>query len=93
MLLLGIDELVEVAPLTVGGLFLVDEFEAVLVELLEEFVPGDLVEFRVVTVRGIREAEAQDSRLVAGVRALHLRGLCAACFRPLANFVVILRRL
>lgn len=93
MFVAGINELVKVAGLAVCGFLLIDQFEAVVVELLEEFVPGDLAELGVVVVRGVWEAEPQDSGLVTRVRVLHLCGLGPACFCPLANFIMILRRL
>jgi hypothetical protein len=93
VLVFRIDELVEVAPRTSGGLFLVYQFEAVTVELLEELVPRDLLQVCVITISGIREAESEDASLVPLVGAADLRRLSVARFRPLANCVVILGRL
>ena len=85
-----IDEFVEVTPRAACGLFLVDKFEAILVELVEELVPGDLLQVLVVSIPGFREAEAEDARLAASVGVANLGRHRAARFRPLANCVVIL---
>lgn len=93
VLVFGIDQLVEVAPRTSGGLVLVDQFEAVPVELIEEVVPGDLLQVCVVSISGIREAESEDASLIPLVGAADFRRLSVTRFGPLANCVVILRRL
>jgi len=85
-----IDEFVEVAARPTGDLFLVDKFEAILVELVEELVPGDLLQVLVVSIPGLREAEAEDARLAASVGVANLGRHRTARFRPLANCVVIL---
>jgi hypothetical protein len=90
VLVFGIDQLVEVALCPFGGLFLVDELKAILIELLEELVPGDLPQVCIVSVFGVREAESEDASLIPLVGAADLGRHCAARFRPLANCVVIL---
>src|SRR5690242_2325563 len=51
------DQLIEIALLTAGSLFLVDKREIGFIELLEELLPGDLFERRVLGVRRIRELD------------------------------------
>lgn len=89
---LGVNQLVEGASGPAGGLFLIDEFEAVIVELLEELVPGNLLQVFVVAIPGIREAKSEDARLVTLVGAANLGRLSATRFCPLTNSVVILGR-
>jgi len=90
VLVFGIDELIEVALRPSRSFFLVNEFEAVLVELLKKLVPGNLLQVFIVTISGIRKAESKDATLVTLVGAANLRRLSATRFRPLANCVVIL---
>lgn len=90
---LRVNQLVEVALCSACGLVLVDKFEAVIVELLKEFVPGDLLQVFVVTISGIGEAESEDASLVTLVGAADFRRLSATRICPLANCVVILGRL
>ena len=90
MFVLRVDELIEIALGSAGCFFLVDKFEAILVELVEELVPGDLLQVLVVSIPGLREAEAEDARLAASVGVANLGRHRTARFRPLANCVVIL---
>src|SRR5690242_12439209 len=85
----GMHQLVEVALLAVGGLLLEHHLQIILVEFLEEFLPGDLLELAVVAVRSIGELESDDPDVAAALCAFHLGGNCAARFCPPANLVVI----
>ena len=85
-----VDELIEVTPCAARGLFLVDEFESVLVEFVKELVPGDLFQVFIILIARFGKAEAENSGLAVPVSAANFGGHCAARFRPLANGVVIL---
>jgi hypothetical protein len=83
------DELVEVAARASGSLLLIDHGESVLVELLEELVPVDLVQRCVVAVFGIGEAETQNAGLAVLAGAGDLAGNRMARLGPSADLVVI----
>src|SRR3954465_10317906 len=77
-------EFVKAARLTVLGVVLVEEGNAGLVELGEEFVPADPVE----TVVGRIEIDAQDTGVSVLLRGLDRRGLSAALLCPFPDDVV-----
>src|SRR5205085_2747543 len=54
------NQLVEIALLAAGGLFLIDECEIGFVEFLEELLPGDLFERRVLGVWRTGELDADN---------------------------------
>src|SRR5690606_13932075 len=81
-------ELVEVAALAVLRLLLIQERELLLVELLEELLPGNLLE-RLVAVVGLRKVGAQQTRVVAVARADDACRMPVAALGPLLDLVVI----
>src|SRR5438309_146831 len=54
---LAADELIEVAPFAAGGLFLNDKGQLLFVELLEELLPGDLLQASLAAIPGEVEPE------------------------------------
>jgi len=82
-------ELVEVALVAVCRLFLVDEFEIVLVKLLEEIVPGNLLQFRIVMVGSFREFKTQNPGLSALLGSCNFRRNCSPALGPFPYLVVI----
>src|SRR3954454_1275094 len=84
--LFALHQLEEPALLAVLGALLIKEREIFLVELVEEFVPADFVEF----VADIGERNAQDAGVLAALLGSLDRGWTAAAgFGPAANLVVI----
>ena len=76
-------ELVEPAGVATGRFVLIQEAQPVLVEDLEEFFPGDLLQ----SLLGLAEIDAQDARIVAPARALYPRRLAPALLHPPADVV------
>jgi len=72
------DQLVEIALLTARGLFLVDKREIGFVEFLEERLPGDLFERRILGVGRIRELDADNTGIVFAMRLADRRRTPAA---------------
>ena len=93
MLVLGVDQLIEIALCAARRLLLVDELEAVLIELFEEIIPGDLLQVFVFVALGLRKRESENSGLLALVGGSNLGGHRTALFRPVANRIVVLRGL
>src|SRR5947207_15289055 len=83
------DQLVEIALLTTRGLFLVDKREIGFVEFLEECLPGDLFECRILGVGRIRELDADNTGIVLAMRLADRCRTPAARLRPFADFVMI----
>jgi hypothetical protein len=91
--MLGVNELVEVALLSVCRLVLIDELQIVFIELPEEVVPGDFAQLAVVVTGSFRKLEAQDTGLVTLVGTGDFGWNGIASFGPSANLVVICGRL
>ena len=87
-----IDDLVEVALCAFAGYLFHQKREAVAVKLLEELLPGDLLEVRIVRVRSSGELEAKDTGLPVVLCCCYLCGPCTALVCPLLNLIVILNR-
>ena len=85
----GVHQLVEIALLAFGCLFLVDELEIVAIELLEKVLSGYFFELAVIVIGGVRKLETNDARLAAAFGTLHLCWNGSARFCPTANLVVI----
>jgi hypothetical protein len=91
--MLGVDEFVEVALLSVRRLVLIDELEIAFIELLEEVLPGDLAQIVVLVAGSLRKFEAQDTGLFALVGTGYFGWNSMASFGPFPNLVVIGGRL
>ena len=87
------DELVEAALLTVRGLLLVDEREAVFVERLEPLVPGDLLEGLALGLRHVGEHDPDGGEIVAAGFAVNEDGPASAGIGPAADDIPIRGRL
>src|SRR5947207_14230567 len=83
------DQLVEIALLTTRGLFLVDKREIGFVEFLEERLPGDLFQRRILGVGRIRELDADNTGIVFAMRLADRRRTHAARLRPLPDVGII----
>src|SRR5581483_8347726 len=81
----ALDQFEKPALSAVGRAFLVKEFQILLVELLEEFVPGNFFQILVVLERDAQHA----GFLAAFFRAAHAGGFAAALLRPFADFLMI----
>jgi hypothetical protein len=81
-------ELIKVAGLTACGLFLIEESQAVLLEFIEEFFPGDLLEALSARISG--KIEPQDSG-IAGFApgSPDMRRTGSSRLGPLADFFMI----
>src|SRR5256885_17069497 len=82
------DELVEPARPTVARRLLIHEGQATIVEGAEEMVPIDLVEI----VAAVSELDAQHTRVVVRTGAFHGGRHATALLGPLADDVVVGRR-
>ena len=93
MLVFRINQLVEVALLAFRCLFLVHQRHPARVELVEPFIPRDLLERRVVRMRRARKLKANDPGLVIALGAGDHRRFAAAGLGPLPYLIVVLRGL
>jgi len=85
----AVNELVEVALSTRSRLFLVHEFEIVLVEFLKELIPRYFSQVLVLLVLCAREAKPQDSWLALPMRAGYFGRSSAPGFSPSQDFLVV----
>src|SRR3954468_10496165 len=83
------DQLVEIALLAARGLLLVQQGEAGLIEFLEKFLPGNLLERLVLGVRRAGKFDADDAGIILAVGCAHRCRASAARLCPFANLVVI----
>jgi len=87
-LLFTLDQLIKIAPLAGGCLFLVDESKTVLIEGSEEFIPRDRLQRFL--ARKSRKIETNHTDVTtAPSRTSHARRMRAALLCPLPDFVVI----
>ena len=84
------DQFIKVAARTAGGFFLKEKGEPVLVELIEELVPINLVQRGIVAVPGVGEAEAQNAGFAVLTGAGHFARDGMPRLGPPADLVVVL---
>src|SRR5690606_18484378 len=82
--LLTVDQLEEPAGLSIGGFLLVEEYQVLFLELVEELVPGDLLQRGVVA-----ESDPQHAGVVTVAGLLHARGPAVAGLHPLHDLVAV----
>jgi hypothetical protein len=93
LFMLGVNELVEIALLSVCRLVLINELEIAFIELFEEVVPGDFAQVLVLVAGSFRKLETQDTWLFALVGTGNFGWNGMASFGPFPNLVVISGRL
>jgi hypothetical protein len=80
-------QFVEIASLSASSFVLHQQSKATLVELVKPFVPGNFFELALAAVTG--KIEANHSNVIIVSSPAYAGRVCAALFRPAANFVVI----
>jgi hypothetical protein len=85
---LAADDLVEITLLPARGGFLIDQSESLAIELVEEFLPRDLLQRPGAAIS--RKIDPQDSRIIASTAStFYDRGASTTGFGPSADLVVV----
>ena len=80
-------ELVEVAALSTGRRFLIQQCQAALVKFVEPVIPRDLFQRALAAVTRKVDAQNADISIASGVP--HARRTSSALLRPLADLIMI----